>query len=415
MAIEVKIPPIGESINEVTLAQWLVNEGDYVEMDQPIAELESDKATLELPAEQAGTIHLIAGEGEDIPIGAVVASIDPSEASPSTPKEEVAAPPQEDSKDLPPEVKVEKPIPSPAAAKILAEKGISPESVQGTGKQGRITKADALHAKVKEQEGAVEEKTAAGPATQNTSAVAPPASGELTVGERTVRRERMSRLRRTIAGHLVKAKNQTAMLTTFNEVNMQPILDLRAKYKEAFKEKYGVSLGFMGFFLKAGAMALQEFELVNAQLDNEEIIYHNYVDISIAVAAPKGLVTPVVRNVHRLSLLEIEREVKRLAIKARDNQLALSDLEGGTFTVSNGGVFGSLLSTPILNIPQTAILGMHKIQERPMAVNGEVKILPMMYLALSYDHRLLDGKEAVTFLVRIKELLEDPIRMMIGI
>ncbi len=407
MAIEIIIPTLGESINEVTLAQWLVSDGDTVEMDQPLAELESDKATLELPAEQSGVIHLLVEEGADIPIGTVVATLEPSSASGSTPAaKETSSPvaepsPKKITKELPAEVKVEKPIPSPAAAKILREKGISTESVKGSGKDGRITKADALKA----------EKT-----IQKVTSAPPPGPQVVSDNQdRPVRTEKMSRLRRTIAAHLVEAKNQTAMLTTFNEVNMQPILDIRAKYKEAFKEKYGVSLGFMGFFLKACATALMEHELVNARLQEDQILFHEYVDISIAVAAPKGLVTPVIRNVEHMSLLDIEREVKRLAIKARENQLSLSDLEGGTFTVSNGGVFGSLLSTPILNIPQTAILGMHKIQERPMAVDGAVVVLPMMYLALSYDHRLIDGKEAVTYLVRVKELLEDPVRMMIGI
>ncbi len=415
MAINIEIPPIGESINEVTLAQWLVREGEHVEMDQPIAELESDKATLELPAEQAGIIHLIAKEGEDLPIGALVAQIDP--AGEGAALEENKAPVGDKSKDLPPEVKVEKPYPSPAAAKILREKAIAPDAIKGSGKDGRITKADAVKVSVQEKESPDEPALSRDSLRQQIEMS--PASSRETFGglqtERQIRRQRMSRLRRTIAQRLVKAKNETAMLTTFNEANMQPVMKLRNEYKEAFKEKYGVSLGFMGFFLKACAIALQEFELVNAQIDGDEIIFHDYVDISIAVAAPRGLVTPVVRNVDQLSLFEIEQEVKRLAISARDNQLSLEELEGGTFTVSNGGVFGSLMSTPILNIPQTAILGMHKIQERPMAVQGEVQILPMMYLALSYDHRILDGKEAVSFLVRVKELLEDPVRMMLRI
>lgn len=405
-----KVPAVGESVTEVTLAAWLVEEGDYVEMDQPVCELESDKASMEFPAEKAGTVKFVAAEGDDLGIGAVICTIDTSAAGgsekPAT-KEEPAAVKEVAKTEAPKvqETSAASGHPSPAAGKIIRESGVDPASINGTGKGGRITKEDAQKA--------ADNKKASPPAKKEAAPAATPAP--VVGGSRNVRREKMSRLRRTIASHLVNAKNNTAMLTTFNEVDMTGILELRKQYKESYKERYGVSLGFMGFFMKACATALMEMPAVNGQLDEKEIIYHDFVDISVAVSTPRGLVTPPVRNVETLELFEIERAVKAVAIKGRDNKLTMDDLEGGTFTVSNGGVFGSLNSTPIINAPQSAILGMHKIQERPMVINGEIVVRPMMYLALSYDHRIIDGKEAVTFLVRVKDLLEDPVRLMLKI
>ncbi len=412
MTIDIKVPTVGESVTEVTLASWMVEEGDYVEMDQSICELESDKATMEFPAEKGGIITFVASEGDDLKIGDLICKIDTSASKPAGATKVEAAPAKEETQESPkPEVKQAVKIdasssnyasghPSPSAGKILRENKVDPASVNGSGKDGRITKEDAQKAV---SNGATSVKS---PPAQT----AKPASGN-----RGVSRKKMSRLRRTIAAHLVNAKNNTAMLTTFNEVDMTGILELRALYKEKHKEKYGVSLGFMGFFMKACSIALMEMPDVNGQLDGNEIIYHDFVDMSVAVSTPRGLVTPVLRNVETLDLFEIEKGVKALAIKGRDNELSLDDMDGGTFTISNGGVFGSLNSTPIINAPQSAILGMHKIQERPMVINGEIKARPMMYLALSYDHRIIDGKGAVTFLVRVKDLLEDPIRMMIKI
>lgn len=412
MVIDIKVPTVGESITEVTLSSWLVEEGDFVEMDQPICELESDKATMELPAEKAGTIQFVASEGDDLSIGAMICKIDTSAtggAKKEAPKEEAAKVEtqpveQKESAPPPPSTSYASGHPSPAAKKILDEKGIDPASVNGTGKDGRITKEDAQNAMGKKAKPAAKKEVA--PSNGTPAVVA---------GSRNIRREKMSRLRRTIAKHLVNAKNNTAMLTTFNEADMTEILALRAAYKESHKERYGVSLGFMGFFMKACSIALMEMPDVNGQIDGDHVVYHDFVDMSIAVSTPKGLVTPVLRNVETLDLFEIEKGVKALALKGRENDLKLEDMEGGTFTVSNGGVFGSLNSTPIINAPQSAILGMHKIQERPMVINGEVVARPMMYLALSYDHRIIDGKGAVTFLVRVKELLEDPVRMMLKI
>jgi len=413
MVIDIKVPAVGESVTEVTLASWMVEEGDYVEMDQPICELESDKATMELPAEKAGTVKFVAQEGDELVIGSMICTIDTSATAPAakaeTPQKET--PQKEVAKSAAPE----KPAtiqeshatghPSPAAGKILRENEINPQSVSGSGRNGRITKEDA--------QSAVSNKKVSSPAPKSepTKTHIAPA----VVGERNTRREKMSRLRRTIASHLVNSKNGTAMLTTFNEVDMTSILELRGQYKEKYKERYGVSLGFMGFFMKACATALMEMPDVNAQLDENEIVYHDFVDISVAVSTPKGLVTPVLRNVEGLDLFQIEAGVKALALKGRDNKLTIDEMSGGTFTVSNGGVFGSLNSTPIINAPQSAILGMHKIQERPVVLNGEIVARPMMYLALSYDHRIIDGKGAVTFLVRVKDLLEDPVRLMLKI
>lgn len=409
MIIEIKVPAIGESVTEVTLSAWLVKEGDYVNMDQPICELESDKATMELPAEKSGKIHIIATKDSDLKIGELLATIDTSAAAG---KEEKPASQQVmTTAPVAKPAEAEKPAnyaaghPSPAAQKIIEEKALESEKIKGTGVDGRITKEDALRASEKQE--------TVQPAS-DPIAPAPKDSPAMPAGDRNIRREKMSRLRRTIAAHLVHAKNDTAMLTTFNEVDLTEIMAVRAKYKDSFKEKHGIGLGFMSFFSKACAQALLEIPAVNAQIDGDDIIYHDFVDLSIAVSTPRGLVTPVIRNLEKMDLIQIEKAVMNMAVKGRDNKLTMEDMEGGTFTISNGGVFGSLLSTPIINAPQTAILGMHKIQERPMVVNGEIKIRSMMYVALSYDHRIIDGKEAVTFLVRVKELLEEPLRMMIG-
>lgn len=414
MKLEIKVPPIGESITEVTLSSWLIEEGDYVEMDEPIAELESDKATLELPAEKSGTVTFVASEGDDLEIGALVCIIDTASGGNETAATEAEEPKAEEKttptkEAVPTESNSDSYAeghPSPAAGKLMAENSLSTEQVTGTGKDGRILKEDVQ----KEIEA---KKSAPAPKAEPKKQAAP--SPAPVAGARGVRKEKMSRLRRTIAKHLVNAKNNTAMLTTFNEVDLTAVKAIRAQYKDQFKVKHEIGLGFMSFFTKACSMAMSDFPAVNAQLEDENIVFHDFVDVSIAVSTPKGLVTPVIRNAESLSLQGIEKEVYRLAILGRDGKLTLDDMEGGTFTISNGGVFGSMLSTPIINAPQTAILGMHTIQDRPMAINGEVKIRPMMYLALSYDHRIIDGKEAVSYLVRVKQLLEDPIRMMLNV
>lgn len=399
-----KIPAVGESITEVTLSKWIKNNGDYVQMDEIIAELESDKATFELTAEKAGVLITKASEGDTIAIGSVVCAIDDKATAPvsavkSTPAIEKAvttSTPVSETKKSNKEATYASGHPSPAAAKILSEKGIDVQAVKGSGIDGRITKEDAQAANT------------AGPKTNVTNTVT-------SVGTRAMRAEKMSSLRKTVAKRLVAVKNETAMLTTFNEVDMQAIMDIRAKYKDKFKEKYGVGLGFMSFFTKAVCEALQAFPAVNAQINGEEIIYHHYADISIAVSAPKGLVVPIIKNAESLTLAGIEKAVAELATKARENKLTLEEMTGGTFTITNGGVFGSMMSTPIINAPQSAILGMHNIVERPVAINGQVVIRPMMYVALSYDHRIIDGRESVGFLVRVKQLLEDPERMLLGV
>ena len=399
-----KIPAVGESITEVTLSKWIKNNGDYVQMDEIIAELESDKATFELTAEKAGVLITKASEGDTIAIGSVVCAIDDKAAAPvsaakSTPAVEkavITSTPVSETKKSNNEATYASGHPSPAAAKILSEKGIDVQAVKGSGIDGRITKEDAQAANT------------AAPKSSVTNTVTP-------VGTRAMRAEKMSSLRKTVAKRLVAVKNETAMLTTFNEVDMQAIMDIRAKYKDKFKEKYGVGLGFMSFFTKAVCEALQAFPAVNAQINGEEIIYHNYADISIAVSAPKGLVVPIIKNAESLTLAGIEKAVAELATKARENKLTLEEMTGGTFTITNGGVFGSMMSTPIINAPQSAILGMHNIVERPVAINGQVVIRPMMYVALSYDHRIIDGRESVGFLVRVKQLLEDPERMLLGV
>jgi len=409
MSLEIKVPPVGESITEVVLSQWLKNDGDVVEMDEVIAELESDKATFELTAEQAGTLKTVANEGDTLAIGAVVCTIE--EGGAAAPKAAPAAEekPAEEQQGSATTATANGSsyatgTPSPSAGKILAEKGIEAGAVSGTGVDGRITKEDALKAEK------ASAKPASKPADKSQPAVAPAAPGS-----RNERRQKMTPLRKTVAKRLVTVKNETAMLTTFNEVNMKPIMDLRGKYKEQFKEKHGVGLGFMSFFTKAVCEASKEFPAVNARIDGEEIVYNDFVDVSIAVSAPKGLVVPVIRNAESMSLAQIEKSVLELALKARDNKLSIEEMTGGTFTITNGGVFGSMMSTPIINAPQSAILGMHNIIERPIAEKGEVVIRPMMYIALSYDHRIIDGRESVGFLVRVKQLLEDPARLLLGI
>jgi 2-oxoglutarate dehydrogenase E2 component (dihydrolipoamide succinyltransferase) len=418
--VEMKVPVIGESVTEVTLSEWLKADGDYVELDEPICEFESDKATLEFPAEAAGRIVHVAAEGDDLEIGALVARIDTSAAPDgggAAPKAEAAAPaPQEAAKADPAPAATTNyatGTPSPAAGKILREADVDPSTVNGTGRDGRITKDDA-------------QKAAAAPAPQK--AAAAPAAAPEKVSEsvsqavkqsfsRESRTEKMSRMRRTIATRLVAAKNQTAMLTTFNEVDLSEVMNLRKKVQEKFVEKHGVKLGFMSIFAKACAQVLMEMPDVNAHLGDDEksLIYHDYVDISFAVSTPTGLVVPPIHNIESLHFADIESKLKTLAAKARGNKLSIEEMTGGTFTITNGGVFGSMLSTPILNQPQSAILGMHNIIQRPVAVDGQVVIRPMMYLALSYDHRVIDGSSSVTFLVKVKQLLEDPTLLLLGL
>lgn len=410
--VEIKVPAVGESITEVTLSRWIKKDGDEVAMDEAIAELESDKATFELTAEKPGVLKTIAKEGDVLEIGAVVCQIEVGGASApatpgsgSTPALENAVPPSPETMK---QGGYAAGTPSPAAGKILAEKGVDPQSVSGTGVGGRITKEDAQNA----QAGAPK---AAAPAAKPAAAPTAQAAPSQPLGARDERREKMTPLRKTIAKRLVAVKNETAMLTTFNEVDMSPIMELRAKYKDKFKEKHGVGLGFMSFFTKAVCEALREWPAVGARIEGEEVVYSNFADISIAVSAPKGLVVPVIRNAEQLSLAGIEKAVAGLAAKARENKLTIEEMTGGNFTITNGGVFGSMMSTPIINSPQSAILGMHNIVERPVAVNGQVVIRPMMYLALSYDHRIIDGRESVSFLVRVKQLLEDPARLLLGV
>ncbi len=409
MSLEIKVPPVGESISEVVLSSWIKKDGDYVEMDEVIAELESDKATFELTAEIAGTLKTIASEGDTLAIGAAVCQIEegsaPVETAVASKSESANATSSEG--PAPVAATAEKGtsyasgVPSPSAAKILAEKGIDASSVNGSGPSGRITKDDANKAEKKQA-----------PKAQANS---PVASDAAVAGSRNERREKMSSLRKTVAKRLVLVKNETAMLTTFNEVDMQPIMELRSKYKDKFKEKFGVGLGFMSFFTKAVCEALKDFPAVNARIDGEEVVYNDFADISIAVSAPKGLVVPIIRNAESMSLAQIEKSVMELAGKARESKLTLEEMTGGTFTITNGGVFGSMMSTPIINAPQSAILGMHNIVERPVALNGQVVIRPIMYVALSYDHRIVDGRESVGFLVRVKQLLEDPARLLLGV
>ena len=400
MILEMKVPSPGESISEVEIAQWLVADGDYVEKDQTIAEVDSDKATLDLPAEESGVITLKANEGDVVPVGNIVCHIDTSVKKPTEDIVEPSKPVTDDQvvdQDLERESnagivisdKSSNSTPSPAASKILSEKGINPLDVIGSGRDGRITKQDALK-------------------------VLPKIDDSLISKGRKTERKKLSMLRRKVSQRLVAVKNETAMLTTFNEVNMTPIFEIRKKFKEIFKDKHGVGLGFMSFFTKAVVNALKEFPDVHAMIDEDYKLSFDFYDISIAVSGPKGLLVPVVRDADKLTFSGIEKEIKRLAIKARDGEISIEDMEGGTFTISNGGVFGSMLSTPILNPPQSSILGMHNIIERPIAVDGKVEIHPMMYLALSYDHRIIDGKESVGFLLKIKEALENPLEFLMN-
>jgi 2-oxoglutarate dehydrogenase E2 component (dihydrolipoamide succinyltransferase) len=410
--IEIKVPTVGESISEVTLLKWNKADGEYVERDEVIAELESEKATFEVNAEQAGIIKTAVQEGDTLKIGDLLASIDETAAKPAKSSNGSNGSPAQEKKPAEPpkaeEKKSEKkekknPAPelqespadikaTPVASAIIADKKLDPKTVQASGFQGKILKDDVL------------------------AALSNP--GKVSAGRdlfsREVKKEKMSQLRKTISRRLVEAKNTTAMLTTFNEADMGRIIEIRSKYKDKFKENHGVGLGFMSFFAKACCIALREWPAVNAYIDGDNMVFHDYCDISIAVSTPRGLTVPVMRNVESLSMADIEKKVVELATRAKDNKLTMEELQGGTFTITNGGVFGSLMSTPIINLPQSAILGMHKIQERPVAVNGQVVIRPMMYLALSYDHRIVDGRESVSFLVRVKELLENPEQLLIG-
>ena len=394
MILEMKVPSPGESITEVEIATWLVSDGDYVEKDQVIAEVDSDKATLELPAEESGTITLKAEEGDAVDVGQVVCLIDTSAENQSKSEEtnhtNVKNESQESSTEISkPESNSKSNIPSPSARKIIAENNLEISNIIGSGKDGRVTKDDALNSK--------------------------PSMGSASINnDRKETRTKLSMLRRKVAERLVTVKNETAMLTTFNEVDMTSIFDLRSKYKEDFKTKHDVSLGFMSFFTLAVVRALKLFPAVNSMIDGKEMITYEYCDISIAVSGPKGLMVPVIRHAEKMSFKEVETEVKRLAIRARDSKITVDEMTGGTFTISNGGVFGSMLSTPILNPPQSGILGMHNIVERPVAIEGKVEIRPIMYLALSYDHRIIDGKESVGFLVAIKEALENPVELLMN-
>jgi 2-oxoglutarate dehydrogenase E2 component (dihydrolipoamide succinyltransferase) len=420
MKQEVKIPTVGESISEVVLAKWLKKDGDFVETDELLCEIESDKASFEIPAEHSGTVKLHVKEGETAPVGSVIAEIQGDGETPRDEKarDEKAPAPEKEDEEVSPGSTDGKIKVSPVAANILTEAGLRAEEVRGSGPGGRITKEDARKA-VENREKQEKEAPAPVKSEETGSAVTGAVNTEKPASEATperrTRRERLSTLRKTVSKRLVAAKNETAMLTTFNEIDMSEIMALRAKYKEIFKEKYEIGLGFMSFFTRAVCIALKEWPAVNAQLDGDEAVYHEFCDISIAVSSPRGLVVPVIRNAERMSAAEIEYAVQELATKARENKLTIEEMSGGTFTISNGGVFGSLMSTPILNPPQTAVLGMHKITDRPVVVDGQVVIRPMMYVALSYDHRIIDGRESVSFLVRVKELLEDPARMFLEI
>jgi 2-oxoglutarate dehydrogenase E2 component (dihydrolipoamide succinyltransferase) len=408
--IDLKVPSPGESITEVTIARWLKKDGDYVEKDEEVAEIDSDKATLTINAEESGAIKILAAEGDTVKVGAVVCTIDTSVKGEAKAKPAVVEAKKEVAAVAAPAAKVEVPAasngaskttyatgtPSPAASKMLAEQGLKASQVSGSGKDGRITKQDVLAA------------------LSNGFPNAQSVLSNSWQGGRDKDAQKMTSLRKTVAKRLVAVKNETAMLTTFNEVDMSAIYAVRAKYKDKFKEVHGTNLGFMSFFTKAVCEALYHFPAVNAMINGEEIVYHKYCDVGIAVSAPKGLVVPVVRNAELMSLAQIETEIKNLAIKARDGKITIQDMEGGTFTITNGGVFGSMLSTPIINPPQSAILGMHNVVDRPVAVNGKVEIRPIMYVALSYDHRIIDGKESVGFLVKVKEMLENPVKLLFG-
>jgi len=399
MIIEIKVPSPGESITEVQVARWLKNDGDFVQDGEEIAEIDSDKATLSLTAEQQGALKILVREGETVTVGTVVATVDTSVSAPMALNDKIRV------GDVNPEPITQNQVsgfPSPAARKLMEEHQLPASAVMPTGREGRITKGDVLAALSKNTP--ADTKTPVTPAIRQV----PPSGG------RDVKREKMTMLRRKVAERLVAVKQQTAMLTTFNEVDMQAVMDVRKRFKDAFKEKHGTGLGFMSFFTRAVCLALREFPAVNAMIDGDEVVYHDYCDIGIAVSAPKGLMVPVLRNAESMSMAMVESEIARLAAKARDGKLSIEEMTGGTFTITNGGVFGSMLSTPIINPPQSAILGMHNIVERPVAVGGKVEIRPIMYIALSYDHRIIDGRESVGFLVRVKQLLEQPALLLTG-
>lgn len=401
--VDVKVPSVGESISEVTIASWLKKDGDMVKLDEAICSIESDKATLEISAPKAGKLKILVKEGETVAIGTKVAEVDETATAGSSAP--VAEAPKAAPAAAAPAASGDKNFPSPAAAKILAEKGVDAGSVQGSGKDGRITKSDAMNASVAPKSAPVADSSLKSLAHETMASSF----------SREVKREKMSGLRKTIANRLVTAKNTTAMLTTFNEVDMSAVMEIRKKYKDAFKEKHGVGLGFMSFFTKACTNALKQFPAVNAMIDGTDMIFHNYADVGVAVSTPRGLVVPVIRNAESMGLAGIESKIIELASRARDGKLSIDEMQNGTFTITNGGIFGSMLSTPIINIPQSAILGMHNIVERPVAVNGQVVIRPIMYVALSYDHRIIDGRESVSFLKSVKEQLEDPSRMLLDL
>jgi 2-oxoglutarate dehydrogenase E2 component (dihydrolipoamide succinyltransferase) len=403
--VDVKVPSVGESISEVTIASWMKKDGEMVKLDEAICSIESDKATLEIAAPKAGKLKILVKEGETVAIGTKVAEVDETaSAGASAPAAE--APKAQTQAPAAAPTGGDKNFPSPAAAKILAEKGVDAGSVQGSGKDGRITKADAMSAQASAPKAAPAADHSLKTLAHETMASS---------FSREVKREKMSGLRKTIASRLVTAKNTTAMLTTFNEVDMSAVMEIRKKYKDAFKEKHGVGLGFMSFFTKACTNALKQFPAVNAMIDGNEMVFHNYADVGVAVSTPRGLVVPVIRNAESMGLAAIESKIIELAGRARDGKLSIEEMQNGTFTITNGGIFGSMLSTPIINIPQSAILGMHNIVERPVAVNGQVVIRPIMYVALSYDHRIIDGRESVSFLKSVKEQLEDPSRMLLDL
>jgi len=415
MSFEVKVPSVGESVQEGMIHQWHVEEGAYIDVDEVLVELETDKATVEIVAEKAGIVKRLKNEGDVVAIGDTIASIDTSAKAPAggTSTEPEPAPQNEQPAPSSQQNGSAAGTLSPAARKLAEEHGLDPAQIKGTGPKGNILKEDVLRA------ASAPQKAAAAPQSKAPSPASTPAKSaakpQTITGSREIHREKMSMMRRTIAKHLVKSQQTAAMLTTFNEVDMSGIFALRKKYKESFKEKYGVGLGFMGFFLKASVEALKEFPMINAYIDGEEIIHHTYCDIGVAVSSNRGLMVPVIRNVENMSIQNIETAISDVAKRARDGKIALDELSGGTFTVSNGGVFGSLMSTPIINAPQSAILGMHKIEKRAVVIGDDIVARPMMYLALSYDHRIVDGKEAVQFLVKIKDGLEDPSRLLLGI
>lgn len=401
--VEIKVPAVGESITEVTIASWTKKDGAMVKLDEVVASIESDKATLDISAPKAGKLKILVKEGETVAIGAKIAEVDETAVATATAEPTPKSP---EASAAPAAPSQEKNFPSPAAAKILAEKGVDAGSVQGSGRDGRITKGDALSAQASQP---IPLKT--GDSELRSLAHQTMASSF----SREIRREKMTGLRKTIATRLVNAKNTTAMLTTFNEVDMSAVMEIRKKHKDAFKEKHGVGLGFMSFFTKACCVALKAYPAVNGMIDGNELVYHNYADVGVAVSTPRGLVVPIIRNAESMGMAQIESKIIELAGRARDGKITIDEMQNGTFTITNGGIFGSMLSTPILNAPQSAILGMHNIVERPVAVNGQVVIRPIMYLALSYDHRIIDGRESVSFLKTVKEMLEDPSRLLLDV